>query len=67
VLAKHPNPSRRYVSTEINLVTAVEGARRAAWTLLKRASGHFHALCRDYELTGAITFGRATSRKRSGT
>jgi CRISPR-associated protein NE0113 (Cas_NE0113) len=43
---------RPFVPTEIHLITAREGARRARLTLLHRGDGHFHRLCRDYDLHG---------------
>lgn len=47
---------RPWVPDEIRLITTAEGAERARLTLLEPNSGHFHALCRDYGLTGQIAF-----------
>ena len=41
-----------FVPTEIHLITTTEGAERARLSLLDPASGQFHALCRDYALSG---------------
>lgn len=46
----HREPA--FVPTEIRLVTTLEGAERARLTLLDSEDGQFHALCRDYGLTG---------------
>lgn len=45
-----------WVPTEIHLVTTAEGAERARLSLLDPKDGQFHALCRDYGLTGKIAF-----------
>jgi len=45
-----------FVPTEIHLITTTEGAQRARLSLLDPATGQFHALCRDYALTGRINF-----------
>lgn len=45
-----------FTPTEIHLVTTAEGAERARLSLLDPAAGQFHALCRDYGLSGRIDF-----------
>lgn len=45
-----------WVPTEIRLVTTAEGAQRARLSLLDANDGQFHALCRDYGLSGRIAF-----------
>ncbi|MEY4592618.1 MAG: hypothetical protein RIR18_1513 [Pseudomonadota bacterium] len=45
-----------WVPDEIRVVTTIEGAERAKLTLLEPDTGHFHALCRDYGLSGKILF-----------
>ena len=45
-----------WIPTEIRLITTAEGALRARLSLLDSKMGHFHALCRDYGLTGKIAF-----------
>jgi CRISPR-associated protein (TIGR02584 family) len=45
-----------WVPTEIRLITTSEGAERARLSLLDPKVGQFHALCRDYGLTGKIAF-----------
>ena len=52
-----PNP---WIPDEIRLITTAEGAERARLTLLDAETGHFHALCRDYDLTGQIHFDAAS-------
>ncbi|MDP2823518.1 MAG: CRISPR-associated ring nuclease Csm6 [Sulfuritalea sp.] len=49
-LAASPAPT--FVPTEIHLITTTEGAERARLSLLDPTTGQFHALCRDYRLTG---------------
>lgn len=41
-----------FVPTEVHLISTQEGARRAILELLHPQTGKFHALCRDYGLTG---------------
>jgi CRISPR-associated protein (TIGR02584 family) len=41
-----------FIPTEIHLVSTVEGANRAELSLLHPQTGQFHALCREYSLTG---------------
>ncbi|MEI6303105.1 MAG: CRISPR-associated ring nuclease Csm6 [Betaproteobacteria bacterium] len=48
-----------WIPTEIRLVTTAEGAERARLSLLDPKDGQFHALCRDYGLTGQIAFAPA--------
>ena len=45
-----------WIPTEIRLVTTAEGAERARLSLLDAKQGQFHALCRDYGLSGRIAF-----------
>ena len=45
-----------WIPTEIRLITTSEGAQRARLSLLDPKEGQFHALCRDYGLTGQIAF-----------
>lgn len=45
-----------WIPTEIRLITTSEGAERARLSLLDPKEGQFHALCRDYGLTGKIAF-----------
>ena len=45
-----------WIPTEIRLITTAEGAERARLSLLDRKDGQFHALCRDYGLTGTFAF-----------
>lgn len=45
-----------WIPTEIRLITTAEGAQRARLSLLDPKEGQFHALCRDYGLTGKISF-----------
>ena len=45
-----------WIPTEIRLITTAEGAERARLSLLDAKEGQFHALCRDYGLTGKISF-----------
>jgi CRISPR-associated protein (TIGR02584 family) len=45
-----------WIPTEIRLITTAEGAQRARLSLLDPKEGQFHALCRDYGLTGKIAF-----------
>ena len=45
-----------WIPTEIRLITTAEGAERARLSLLDPKEGQFHALCRDYGLTGKISF-----------
>ena len=45
-----------WIPTEIRLITTFEGAERARLSLLDVKDGQFHALCRDYGLTGQIAF-----------
>ena len=45
-----------WIPTEIRLITTAEGAERARLLLLDPKVGQFHALCRDYGLTGKIAF-----------
>ena len=45
-----------WIPTEIRLITTTEGAERARLSLLDPKEGQFHALCRDYGLTGKIEF-----------
>lgn len=45
-----------WVPTEVRLVTTSEGAERARLSLLDPKEGQFHALCRDYGLSGKIAF-----------
>lgn len=45
-----------WIPTEIRLITTAEGAERARLSLLDPKDGQFHALCRDYGLTGQIAF-----------
>ena len=48
--------AKPWVPTEIRLITTAEGAERARLSLLDPKEGQFHALCRDYGLTGQIAF-----------
>lgn len=48
-----PDP---WIPTEIRLITTAVGAERALLSLLDPRNGHFHALCRDYGLSGKIAF-----------
>lgn len=41
-----------WIPTEIRLITTTVGAQRAEDSLLDAKDGQFHALCRDYGLTG---------------
>ena len=41
-----------FVPTEVRLITTAEGAADARLSLLSETPGWFHALCRDYGLTG---------------
>lgn len=50
------SPAPTFIPTEIHLITTTEGAERARLSLLDPAAGQFHALCRDYGLSG-IAFG----------
>ena len=45
-----------WIPTEIRLITTAVGAERARLSLLDPKEGQFHALCRDYGLTGKIAF-----------
>ena len=45
-----------WIPTEIRLITTTEGAERALLSLLDSKDGQFHALCRDYGLSGQIAF-----------
>jgi CRISPR-associated protein (TIGR02584 family) len=45
-----------WIPTEIRIITTTEGAERARLSLLDPKEGQFHALCRDYGLTGKIAF-----------
>ena len=45
-----------WIPTEIRLITTAVGAQRARLSLLDPMKGQFHALCRDYGLTGKIAF-----------
>lgn len=45
-----------WIPTEVRLITTAEGAERARLSLLDPKEGQFHALCRDYGLTGKIAF-----------
>jgi len=45
-----------FVPTEVHVVTTSEGAHRIRLQLLDTLSGKFHAFCRDYGLTGKISF-----------
>lgn len=45
-----------WIPTEIRLITTAEGAERARLSLLDPKEGRFHALCRDYGLSGQIAF-----------
>ena len=47
-----------FIPTEIHLITTIEGAHRANLSLLHPEEGHFHALCREYQLP-AIRFDAA--------
>lgn len=49
-LAVAPSPRRRFVPTEVQLITTKEGAERAKLSLLHPQSGWFHRLCTDYAL-----------------
>lgn len=49
-------PAPTFLPTEIHLITTAEGAQRARLSLLDPETGQFHALCRDYGLTG-VAFG----------
>ncbi|SHE19622.1 CRISPR-associated ring nuclease Csm6 [methanotrophic endosymbiont of Bathymodiolus puteoserpentis (Logatchev)] len=46
---------QKFIPTEIHLITTIEGAHRANLSLLHPEKGHFHALCREYQLP-AIRF-----------
>jgi len=45
-----------FVPTEVHVVTTSEGAHRIRLQLLDEKNGKFHAFCRDYGLTGRISF-----------
>lgn len=45
-----------FVPTEVHVVTTTEGAHRIRLQLLDEKHGKFHAFCRDYGLTGRISF-----------
>lgn len=45
-----------FVPTEVHVVTTTEGAHRIRLQLLDEKNGKFHAFCRDYGLTGRISF-----------
>ena len=45
-----------WIPTEIRLITTAEGAERARLSLLDPKEGQFHALCREYGLTGKVAF-----------
>ena len=45
-----------FVPTEVHVVTTTEGAHRIRLQLLDEKIGKFHAFCRDYGLTGRISF-----------
>ncbi len=49
-------PTSPWIPTEIRLITTAEGAERARLSLLDPKEGQFHALCRDYGLSGQIAF-----------
>lgn len=51
-----PTFEASFIPTEIHLITTTEGAERARLSLLDPVTGQFHALCRDYGLSG-IAFG----------
>ena len=52
-LSQSPTP---FVPTEVHVVTTSEGAHRVRLQLLEEKSGKFHEFCRDYGLTGKISF-----------
>lgn len=52
-LSQSPAP---FVPTEVHVVTTSEGAHRIRLQLLDERSGKFHAFCRDYGLSGSISF-----------
>jgi CRISPR-associated protein (TIGR02584 family) len=45
-----------WIPTEVRLITTAEGAERARLSLLDAKEGQFHALCREYGLSGQIAF-----------
>jgi len=45
-----------FIPTEVHVVTTSEGAHRIRLQLLDTLSGKFHAFCRDYGMTGKISF-----------
>ncbi|WP_172202824.1 CRISPR-associated ring nuclease Csm6 [Niveibacterium sp. COAC-50] len=53
-----PESGEPFVPTEIHVLTTAEGMRQIELRLLDLASGHFHALCRDYGLP-PIAFDRS--------
>lgn len=52
----------RWIPTEIHLITTREGAERVRHSLLNPEHGHFHGLCRDYNLP-AIDFTKENVHK----
>lgn len=52
-LSQSPVP---FVPTEVHVVTTSEGAHRIRLQLLDEQNGKFHEFCRDYGLTGRISF-----------
>jgi len=46
---------KKFIPTEIHVITTVAGAKQVRHLLLDAKSGHFHALCREYGLP-AIKF-----------
>lgn len=47
---------RRFIPTEIHLITTSHGRNRAVRDLLDSQTGQFHAFCRDFGISGRIRF-----------
>lgn len=47
---------RGFVPTDIRIITTENGRNRLVRDLLDERDGHFHAFCREYDLSGKIRF-----------
>ena len=45
---------QKFVPTEIHVITTAEGAQRVRLSLLDARVGHFHTLCREYNLSAIL-------------
>jgi CRISPR-associated protein (TIGR02584 family) len=41
---------KQFIPTEVHVITTLEGAKRVRLNLLNDGLGHFHALCKEYDL-----------------